>query len=1382
MTATAPVDEEKASSRHPVPPLNHKSPWPSLLSFAYSWKMINVARRKVLDKEDLPQVAGSDEAARIGAWMEDAWREECARSDKPNVLRMFVRKFCWWFICLAALQLCEVAAYIGVALIVGELLGGLSDPTASLGYLMTCASTLLLLGLLLNITHHHVFHEGFHFGMRLRVAAMSLAYNKVLRLSLRALTDVSAGQIMNMFSSDFYRMEYGGPFFQFVATSPIHLLVVLVIVYQKIGPASLIGISLLVLLLPAQMVFSSLFVRFRRRTVAEADRRVRTMGELISGIRVLKLYSWEEPLAERVAHVRNREIRALRRSMNLKAVNLWCEFLSSAVIVSITFTVYVLMGNTLTPALIFSTYSLFLPLQLTLTLFFPYAVEFLSELYVATQRLTALLTQSERSTHKRHGIANGNGCTSVPSTDSSDDTQIDTPTPTHHHAIDIHNMTASWEPKTGPVLKSVSLSVKQGELLVIAGPVGGGKTSLLMTILGELEPQAGGVCVREGDGMALVEQEPFIAPVTILENILFGKPADQALVDAAIHASALATDLASMPSHVHTQVGERGVTLSGGQKARVAMARAIYAAAITRKQRQQQQQQGGIVVLLDDPLSAVDANVARHLVAEALLGALADTTRILVTHQVSVVAQMCPQGRLVVLNDGCVVHDGVLGDVAHMPHLLMRGDVVRESEKEAQLEEIHLHEISLDDMADNEDDGNNNSSEQQKPAYEHSCSVLKDTNEEGQEEASKGAIIEAETRQTGTVSWGVFRTYASHMGPWWVICVMCLLAVGAQVMLILSGAYLSQWSQLDNEQQTQPATIGHYWLLVLFLLIFSVSRAHLFFALCLRASQSLHNTVFAKLLSAPMRWFEANPTGRILNRFSKDVSLMDDMVPYTGLDVMQCSLRVLGTVVFVCVVNPVVVVPLIPLAAVCVWLRRVYLRSSRELRRLDGVARSPLYSQLTTTLHGLATLRAFELHDDSRCQFEATQDMHNSAYWTYKQVERWFGFRLDVVVSVFQAITAIGAVAMRQLAVRGREEGTWLGGLEKMAADPGLLGLGLVYIIQMASLFQWTARQSAELTNFMTSVERIIEYARLPQERQVTPAEEQTTLTRAKKTLPHPSPWPSDGVVAFNDVVLRYRDHMPTALKGVSFSLRPREKIGIVGRSGAGKTSLIAALFRLSEIEGGSVTIDGVDSRSLRLRTLRSSISIIPQSPVIFAGSLRANLDPFNEHSDDAVWGALKAVQLEGVANKLTGGLMASLTEAGDNFSVGEKQLVCLARALLRETRILVLDEATANVDTHTDFLIQHALRNHPHFQKCVVLTIAHRLSTVIDADRVLVMDRGAVVEFDSPAELLRRGDGDGYFRRLVDRTGMGERLRVLACEAERKRAGEGEGEGQGRV
>jgi len=514
------------------------------------------------------------------------------------------------------------------------------------------------------------------------------------------------------------------------------------------------------------------------------------------------------------------------------------------------------------------------------------------------------------------------------------------------------------------------------------------------------------------------------------------------------------------------------------------------------------------------------------------------------------------------------------------------------------------------------------------------------------------------------------------------------------------------------------------------LLILSIIRPILSFYFCLKASQRLHDKMLQSVLRARIQFFDTNPLGRILNRFSSDVGVCDEIFPLTLYDFLVGLFMVVGGIVTASVVLPFILLVLPPLILCFVRLRRTFLATSRELKRLEGIARSPIYAMISESLTGIATIRPNRKLDYFKSKFERIHNAHTKAYMSFVVASRWFAFKLDLLSFILTAAATLLAVLF--------DDQQWF------QVDPAILGLALTLLIQISTTnFPWIVRQSAEVTNQMVSVERILEFGDLPPEG--------ATKTNFDDCGTNNFNWPIEASISFQNVNVKYRPNLPLALNGVSFEIPSGHRVGVVGRTGSGKSTLVQTLFRILELDDGTIEVGGVDISLLGLHKLRTSMTVIPQSPVLFKGcTVRENLDPFGKYSDKDIIMALEEVEMFDVINALQNGIHTDVDEGGSNFSAGQRQLLCLARAILVKTKILILDEPTANCDMKTSHLVQRTLKE--KFRFATIISVAHRLESIIEYELVLVLGNGKVLEFGPPKELLLKHDG--HFTSMVESTG----------------------------
>uniref|UniRef100_A0A8B9PGZ5 ATP binding cassette subfamily C member 4 n=1 Tax=Apteryx owenii TaxID=8824 RepID=A0A8B9PGZ5_APTOW len=1093
---------------------------------------------------------------------------------------------------------------------------------------------------------------------------------EALRLSNTAMAKTTTGQIVNLLSNDVNKFDQVTIFLHFLWAGPIQAVAVTVLLWMEIGPSCLAGMAVLIILLPVQTCIGRLFSSLRSKTAAFTDVRIRTMNEVISGMKIIKMYAWEKSFAELVNGLRRKEIAMVMKSSYLRGLNLASFFVASKITVFMTFMAYVLLGNVISASRVFVAVSLYGAVRLTVTLFFPAAVERVSEAVVSIRRIKNFLILDEVSHFK-------------PQLHSSNENII----------LHVQDLTCYWDKSLeSPALQQLSFTVRRGELLAVIGPVGAGKSSLLSAVLGELPKEKG--LINVSGRIAYVSQQPWVFSGTVRSNILFDKEYEKEKYEKVLKVCALKKDMELLANGDLTVIGDRGATLSGGQKARVNLARAVY--------------QDADIYLLDDPLSAVDAEVGRHLFEKCICQALHQKVSVLVTHQLQYLRAAT---QILILKDGRMVGKGTYSE------FLRSGiDFASLLKKDEEAEQP-----SVPGTPNLKTSRNRTFSESSVWSQGSSVHSQKDGAVEQPPVENALAALPEESRSEGKINFKVYRKYFTAGANYFVIFILSLFNILAQfyfeTLFLVKDAYLYVFS--DHIFLISGLTVAT--------ILFGIIRSLLVFQVLVNSGQTLHNKMFQSILKAPVLFFDRNPIGRILNRFSKDIGHLDDLLPLTFLDFVQTLLQIFGVVAVAVAVIPWILIPLIPLFILFIFLRRYFLDTSRDIKRLESTTRSPVFSHLSSSLQGLWTIRALKAEERFQKLFDAHQDLHSEAWFLFLTTSRWFAVRLDAICAIFVIVVAFGSLLLAK------------------TLNAGQVGLALSYAITLMGTFQWGVRQSAEVENLMISVERVMEYTELEKE---APWE----------TDKHPPPeWPSQGMIAFENVNFTYSLDGPLVLRHLSVLIKPKEKVGIVGRTGAGKSSLIAALFRLAEPEG-RIWIDKYLTSELGLHDLRKKISIIPQEPVLFTGTMRKNLDPFNEYTDEELWNVLEEVQLKEVVEDLPNKMETQLAESGSNFSVGQRQLVCLARAVLKKNRILIIDEATANVDPRTDEFIQKTIRE--KFAQCTVLTIAHRLNTIIDSDKIMVLDAGRLKEYGEPYILLQ--EKDGLFYKMVQQVGKTEAASLI--------------------
>ncbi|XP_056344269.1 ATP-binding cassette sub-family C member 10 [Oenanthe melanoleuca] len=1135
--------------------------------------------------------------------------------------------------------------------------------------------------------------------LMVRAAVISAIYRKALRVSGTSLARFTVGEIVNFMSTDTNRLVNFCRSFHELWSLPVQLAITLYLLHQQVGIAFLGGMALALLLVPINKIIANRIMVNNKKMLAHKDTRVKLMTEFLCGIRVIKFYAWEKHFSTRINACRAKELQKVRTVSYLDAL---CVYMWAAVpvVVSIAiFITYVLLGHQLTATKVFTALALVGMLILPLN-GFPWVLNAILEAKVSLDRIQQFFELMDQDLEAYYAL------------DSPSDTAT---------AVEMKCAAFSWVPveeestrqpsSTGTLqLHIENLSVRKGMLLGVVGKVGSGKSSLLAAITGELIKQGGRVFVCDLEqGFGLATQEPWIQFTTVRENILFGREYDARLYEEVLEACALSEDLKILPAGDQTEVGENGVTLSGGQKARIALARAIY--------------QEKEVYLLDDPLAAVDADVANHIMRKCIFGALKHKTRVLCTHRTEFLEKA---DALLLVDNGRIVKTGTPADILPLVEAFPKFKDTDKGHKDKAPNEQGQEETI--ETAAEEPTQNNN------PIHKE---------EEKKEGAVAFEVYKAYWMAMGSclaisILFSLFLMQASrNISDWWLSywissisqtantsVMACSSSLPSPELLLFSTAGLV--SPIQDLDKTPAPPNGsedvNFYLIVYGSIagansLFTIIRAFLFAFGTVRAAAVIHDRLLQRILKATVTFFDTTPTGRILNRFSSDIYCVDDSLPFI-LNIFLANIYgLLGMLVIITYGLPWIGLVLLPLAVVYFLVQRYYRFTSRELKRLHSVTLSPIYTHFSETLSGLSTIRAMRAAKRFELENQLRLELNQRCLFASNTVMKWLDIRLQMIgVAV---VTAIAGIAIIQH--------------EKQLGNPGLVGLSLSYALSVTNLLSGLIASFTQTEIMMVSVERTEEYTT------DTPMEPQDKLVQVS------ADWPSEGLVEFEQVVLAYRTGLPNALDGVSFTVYPGEKLGIVGRTGSGKSTLFLALFRMVEMKSGRILLDGVDSQRVGLEELRSRLAIIPQDPFLFSGSIRENLDPQGKRTDAELREVLEQCHLWDAVTQM-GGLDSKLGERGKSLSVGQRQLVCLARALLTQAKVLCIDEATASVDQKTDQLLQQTIRQ--RFADKTVLTIAHRLNTILDSDRVLVMQAGRVAELDSPASLSQK-DGS-LFQHLL--------------------------------
>ncbi|PVV00842.1 hypothetical protein BB560_004760, partial [Smittium megazygosporum] len=1290
------------------------------------------------------------------------------------------------------------------------------DPTPGFYY----ASILLVVNTIEAFLLSQCFNITYKTGACFRSALVTALYKKSMLLSSKSRSMFNTGDVVNRMSVDAQRINdfigHSHPLW----SSPFQVCITLYLLYQTLGWSAYAGVAIMCLAVPANAYIAKKLQVIQEQQMESKDARTHLVEESLQGIKVLKLYAWETPFLERIAIVRNCfEIECLRKIGLIYSIQTAIIIFTPFLVTFVTYSVYVAFDNnsrgTLDAGLIFVSLALFNMLQFPLIIL-PFALTLFIEARVGIRRIKEYLVCEEleknvvtrlpfnrRSATKGPTEISSKPCdrkleSPVNGNSSISESKSTTIKEENETVVSMENVELWWDYTPGtsnPALKNINLSIHSSELVAVVGRVGSGKSSLLQSLLGELYKPKGKITVK--GQVAYVNQQPWIMNATLRENILFGRKYDENIYSKVIFACCLTDDLMMLPNGDMTEIGEKGINLSGGQKARVGLARAIYSSAE--------------VYLLDDPLAAVDAHVGAHLFKYVLGpgGILNDRARILVTNAIQYL-ELCSS--VIILQSGNIVEQGEFSHLMDKNGLLAalvrdysyhnqvasgistpRTPINRDentpvdiSSSISLLQKVqrtilegsaHSNLARIDspedkqvrfyaDMSPEEWFRSRRASfTMSRPSIASSMSSsLSNVRSVLTDEQVDGRLITTEHSQVGKVSAKIYINYARYCGIFSSV-VFIIALILSEGIIVASTAWLKYWAESNERGENYSMYyLGIYLLLGIVFSLFSILRSYAFMAVgVVNVAIKSHELMLSSIFKSPMSFFDTTPLGRILNRFSRDQAVIDEELPQSFSDWLLETFLLVFNFLAIAVFLPLFIVVMIPMFVMFYIIQKSYLYCSRDLKRLDSVSKSPIYQHFQESLDGVSTIRAYSQVGRFIKENERRLDENQKPVYHFFTLNRWISCRLDILVAIM--IFSITFISIYVLHFHN----------ESNIIDPSVVGMTINYALVITASLNWCIRMYCKTETDIISMERVDEYSNLPSE-PVNNPEGAKDPEYGKLLLEQNPLWPQHGKIEFIDYSTKYRENLDPVLTDINVTIKGGEKIGIVGRTGSGKSSFTLGLFRIIEPATGKIMIDGIDITKIRLPDLRSQLCIIPQDPVIFSGTVRFNLFPFfgndmeselginamnipdsvkskhektmkrietqfgsyfthEQPTDAELWEALEAVNLREFVDSLDGKLDAKVSRAGQNFSVGQKQLICLARALVRKSQIIVLDEATASIDHMTDEIIQSTLRS--KFKDCTIITIAHRLNTVLDSDRILVLSNGAVAEFDSPANLL---------------------------------------------
>ncbi|XP_055778219.1 ATP-binding cassette sub-family C member 8-like isoform X2 [Salvelinus fontinalis] len=1198
-------------------------------------------------------------------------------------------------------------------------------------------------------------------GINLRGAIQTKIYNKIMRLctSNMSMGELTVGQICNLVAIDTNQLMW----FFFLCPNlwamPVQIIVGVILLYYLLGISALIGATVIAVLAPVQYFVATKLSQAQQSTLEYSSERLKKTNELLRGIKLLKLYAWEHIFCHSVEETRGKELTSLQAFALYTSISIFMNAAIPIAAVLTTFVVHVHISEEadLSPAVAFASLSLFHILVTPLFLLSS-VVRSTVKALVSAQKLSEFFSSDEIGDEQEPNATMPTGPSNhktIPSSTRNHNSKYQAvplkvvnrkrhprddwnnysyeggnPPPQEGDqdlCIRISSGYFTWTDGT-PTLSNINIKVPFGQLTMIVGQVGCGKSSLLLAALGEMQRVSGTVTWNilpsldsegndsptsdkdaAGDGdiqkrgsVAYASQKPWLLNATLVENITFEMPMIKPRYHAVIEACSLQPDIDILPQGDQTEIGERGIILSGGQRQRIGVARALY--------------QQTNVVLLDDPFSALDIHLSDHLMQEGILKLLREEKRtvVLVTHKL----QYLPHADwIIAMKDSTIQTEGTLKDIQNSdPKLFEQWKTLMhrqdgEFEKETVAESMTVLERK----------------NLRRAMYSKEAAKTEEEHEEESVESEEDDSLSQAMRHRTTNPWRSCGVYLSSAGL--LLPLLLLSQLFKHTLMVAIDYWLAHWTshvitaKMDatgrNCTVAQECGFSHSW----YLSVFSVLCC-LGIVLCLvtsvavewtglRVAKELHHNLLSKIILAPMRLFETTPLGNIINRFSSDTNTIDQHIPATLECLSRSTLLCVSALGVISYVTPVFLIALVPLAIASYFIQKYFRVASRDLQQLEDSTQLPLLSHFSETVEGLTTIRAFRYESRFTQRLLEYTDANNIASLFLTAANRWLEVRMEYVGACVVLIAAVASISNSLY----------------NHLSTGLVGLGLTYALMVSNYLNWMVRNLADMEVQLGSVKRINGLLK-------TEPENYEGLMAASQV---PDGWPRQGEIQIQNLSVRYDTTLKPVLKQVNAHISPGQKVGICGRTGSGKSSFSLAFFRMVDMFEGRIIIDDIDIAKLPLQTLRSRFSIILQDPILFSGTIRFNLDPEMKATDDMLWEALEIAQLKPVVKTLPGGLDAMVTEGGENFSQGQRQLFCLARAFVRKSSILIMDEATASIDMATESILQKVVMT--AFADRTVVTIAHRVHTILNADLVIVMKRGIILEYDRPQALLEKED-----------------------------------------
>ncbi len=1145
------------------------------------------------------------------------------------------------------------------------------------------ATLIGLVGYLCGFTMQHYFHLNLQLMQNIQSYLNRLIFSKSLNLSRKSRESINNGDVVNYMSTDtdasadlcFIVLE--------ALTSSILVVLSIGSLFYFIGWATMGAILVLILLLPLTRRLALSLSTCDKAIMHYRDERISLMGQILGAIRIIKYFAWEKSIENEITDVRNLELKSRQQLFKVHALSgmIYASVSSVALLSSLVLFSY--FGGQIDLALILTLVTIFALLEEPFGNFTNLMARFANAL-VGIERISGFLKLSENVILREECV---------------------------QPSIEINHLSFSYEKEKEPsqfTLNDLNLRIEGGSSVAIVGPVGAGKSTLLQILLREIKPSSGTLRYLDLKATTIpaqtvyVPQDSYVINASLLENLKFGAEAiTGSQIEQALHYSCLQEDLCNFPKGLQTELGERGINLSGGQKQRLALARAFL-------QRPE-------LILLDDPLSAVDPSTEVQLCERLIFGEWKDKTRVVVTHRLEHLDQF---DQVIFMDDGKIVSSGRFSDLVKVStrfanfvegtlqsnSLMSSGHISRttaqtSSQTSSKFDPIEvaqahnpIHSLELVQTV-------NRSEPSEDPIPNQNLGCHRITVDEDRERGQvKRELYFSFLKMLGKTTAGGLK--ASDRRTNWIICGLFSCAIVAKASLLGQKAWLTYGAKSNS---TILFLLSYAGISCLGLLI-NYANMRLWLYRGLQGAKLAHQKMIHGLLGANIRFFDSTPVGRILQRFSRDLESVDEHLIFTHLTAVECFVQMTLSLILIVLALPLILLCLLPLLGFYYQTQRYYRAAAREAKRFDSVARSPRYAHFKETLQGLVVIRAFNKQTWFTSMFYEKLSLSHKMFYNNCMINRWFSIRVPLIGGMIALMTAVGISLSVSFGILSIE----------------IAGLTLVYAMSFWRYLNWAIRIFSEIEARLTSVERLSFISNLPPEEAVISPD-----WVPAKIL--------NGTVEFRDVWARYAPHLPFVLRGISFKIKSGERVGIIGRTGSGKSTIFQALYRFIELDRGEILLGNLRINQMSRYELRKKLAIIPQDPILFKGSLRANLDRYHEFTDSEILRALERAALGDKIRSSSLGIWQTVAENGQNFSQGQRQLICLARAILQKAVVVVLDEATASVDIVTDAIIQKVIRD--HLKGVTLLIIAHRLETIADADQIIRIQEGEIVSIQKISE-----------------------------------------------